>query len=77
MNGEFTPEELWELAAWATGYCFRCDEYTEVTVVGESVTDAGTSSLSACRLCHWRLYEMHWLSVLRTSGAPQPQPLSP
>ncbi|RDG35061.1 hypothetical protein [Streptomyces corynorhini] len=66
---EFTPEELRALAVWATGYCFRCDEYTAVTVVGESVTDAGTSSLSACELCHWRLYETHWLSVHREPGA--------
>lgn len=68
MNPEFAPEELWALAAWATGYCFRCDEYTAVTVVGESAIGVSTSSLSACRPCYWRLYEMHWLSVLRRSG---------
>lgn len=60
-----SPEDLWDSVDWATDYRFRCEEYTAVTVVGEAVHGDTFSSLSACKPCHWRLYEMHWTRALR------------
>lgn len=59
-----TPLDLCGDIEWVAGYCFKCEQATWVTEVGDFQFGNSYSAFSACPFCYVRLWQMHWAKVL-------------
>ncbi|WP_369182794.1 hypothetical protein [Streptomyces sp. Y1] len=53
------PAEFRLRFAWTTGFCFKCEEVTQVAELGTLTVEGETVTLAACHLCAWRLERQH------------------
>ncbi|GAA2156160.1 hypothetical protein GCM10009760_56840 [Kitasatospora kazusensis] len=53
------PAEFRLRFTWTTGFCFKCEEATQVAEIGTLTVDKATVTLAACHLCAWRLERQH------------------
>ncbi|MFC9228314.1 hypothetical protein ACFTZI_04990 [Streptomyces decoyicus] len=68
------PNELWGRFEWTMGSCFRCEQQdTKVAVIGEISARGIDVLITACRLCVFRLEQLHWTLTQRQHLSPTPQ----
>ncbi len=53
------PAEFRLRFVWTTGFCFKCEDVTQVAEIGTLTVEREIVTLAACHLCAWRLERQH------------------